>query len=152
MLFVAQRHGDRQKARQIAEEMDIPRRYLNQILATLVQHDLLTATAGPAGGYCLARPPEQITLLEVVEATEGAIKLDHCVLQGGPCSWENACPIHIPWARAQNAMAEELAGTTFASLVEDAIALEAGTFVAPSDTPPHRMPTPRLRRKGVAKK
>ncbi len=152
MLFIAHRHADRQKARQVAEGMDIPRRYLNQILANLVQYEMLTAVAGPTGGYCLARPPEQITLLQVVEATEGPIKLDQCVLQGGPCSWENACPIHIPWARAQNAMADELAATTLADLVKDAIALEEGTYILPPDTPEHRMPTPRMRRKGGATK
>lgn len=143
VLDLARRHDQRRKAREIAGEMDIPHRYLTQILANLVQHGLLTAVAGPSGGYILARPPTDITLLEVVEAAEGPIKLEHCVLRGGPCEWEESCPIHIPWARAQNALAAQLAGTTFADLARDAQELEAGTYELPADTPPHPVATPR---------
>ncbi len=152
VLYLAKHFGDRRKAREIAEEMDIPHRYLTQILASLVQHDLLTAVAGPSGGYCLARPPEEITLLEVVEAAEGAIGLDRCVLQGGPCSWEENCPVHIPWARAQNAMADQLSSTTFADLVDTAADIIAGTHELPTDAPPHKLPTTRRSRGAKQKK
>lgn len=141
VLDLARHNGDRRKAREIASEMDIPHRYLTQILANLVQQGVLTAVAGPTGGYVLARPPEDITLLEVVEAAEGSIGLEQCVLRGGPCSWENSCPVHIPWARAQTALAEQLAATTFADMAEYAAELEAGTHELPADTPPHEVPT-----------
>jgi Rrf2 family protein len=152
VLYLARYYGDRRKSREIAHEMDIPARYLTQILASLVQEDLLTAMAGPSGGYCLARPPAEISLLEVVEAAEGPIGLDQCVLQGGPCSWENSCPVHIPWARAQNAMAEHLASTSFADLVEAASEIDASTQVLPDDAPPHKFPTPRRSRGGKRNK
>jgi Rrf2 family protein len=152
VLYLARYHGDRRKSREIAHEMDIPARYLTQILASLVQQGLLNAMAGPSGGYCLARPPKEISLLEVVEAAEGPIGLDQCVLQGGPCSWENSCPVHIPWARAQNAMAEHLASTSFADLVEAATEIDEGTQVLPEDAPTHKFPTPRRPRGGKRKK
>ena len=152
VLYLARHHEDRRKSREIAQEMDIPARYLTQILASLVQHDLLTAMAGPSGGYCLARPPEEISLLEIVEAAEGPIGLDRCVLQGGPCSWENSCPVHIPWARAQEAMAEQLASTSFADLVAAAAEIDDGTQVLSEDAPPHKFPTPRRPRGGKRKK
>ena len=152
VLYLARHQGDRRKAREIAHEMDIPARYLTQILASLVQHGLLTALAGPSGGYCLARPPEEISLLEIVEAAEGPIGLDQCVLQGGPCSWEDSCPVHIPWARAQNAMAEHLASASFADLVAAATAIDEGTRVLPEDAPSHKFPTPRRPRGAKRKK
>ncbi len=148
MLKIAIHHGDRQKAREIADAMDIPPRYLTQILANLVQEGLLTAVAGPAGGYCLARPADEITLLEVVEAVEGPIGLQQCVLHGGPCTWEESCPVHIPWARAQNAMAAQLDATTFADLASTAAEIEAGTHELPPDAPPHVFPPKRRSRKG----
>jgi Rrf2 family protein len=141
VLDLARNNGDRRKAREIAEEMDIPHRYLTQILANLVQKGLLTAVAGPTGGYLLARPADDITLLEVVEAAEGPIGLEQCVLRGGPCDWEASCPVHIPWARAQNALAEQLAATTFGDMAGYAEELEAGTHELPADTPPHTVPT-----------
>jgi len=152
VLAVAMHLGERRKSREIAKEMGIPPRYLPQILANLVQHELLAAMAGPSGGYCLTRPPEEISLLQVVEAAEGSIKLERCVLHGGPCDWENACPIHIPWARAQAAMVSELGATTMAQLVTNAVELGEGSHELPADAPPHKFPTPRLRRKGSSKK
>jgi len=152
VLYLAKYFGDRRKAREIAEEMDIPHRYLTQILASLVQRDLLTAVAGPSGGYCLARPPAEISLLEVVEAAEGPIGLDQCVLQGGPCSWDNACPVHVPWARAQKAMAEQLSSTTFEDLTDTAAEMLAGTYELPADAPPHKFKTSRRPRGAKRKK
>jgi Rrf2 family protein len=147
VLDLARHHDERRKSREIAREMDIPARYLTQILANLVQHGLLDAVAGPTGGYTLARPPENISLLEVVEAAEGPIKLEQCVLRGGPCNWEDVCPVHIPWARAQNALAAQLAATSFADLVRSAAEIDGGAYVIPADAPAHGMPTPRLRRR-----
>lgn len=152
VLDIAQHRGGRRKAREIATEMGIPHRFLTLILAELVQAGLLDAVAGRAGGYTLARSADEISLLEVVEAAEGPIALDVCVLRGGPCSWEDACPVHIPWARAQNAMAEQLASTSFADLVEIAGEIEVGPHVLPGDTPPHTIPTQRLPRRTKRKK
>lgn len=147
LLDIARQRGERRKAREIAGEMDIPLRFLTQILAEFVQHNLLEAVAGPTGGYVLARPAEDISLLEIVEAAEGPIALDVCVLRGGPCTWEDSCPVHIPWARAQNAMAEQLANTSLADLIGIAGEIDAGTHELPADAPPHKIPTPRLPRR-----
>lgn len=106
----------RRKAREIAELMTIPERYLPQILAPLVRQGVLTAVAGPDGGYELARPPGKITLLEVVETAEGPVSSDHCVLRGGPCDRAHACAMHDPWRRAQSAFSNQLAATTFEDL------------------------------------
>lgn len=152
VLDLATNNGNRRKAREIATDMDIPHRYLTQILANLVQHGILEAVAGPTGGYVLARPPEEISLLEVVEAAEGPIGLEECVLRGGLCSWQDSCPVHIPWARAQNALAEQLAKATFADLAEYSGEIEAGTHELPVDTPPHEIATPRRRREEKGRK
>ncbi len=144
MLHMA-RHGQegRQKAREIAAEMDIPDRYLTQLLAELVREGLLTAVAGPDGGYELARDPDQITLLQVVEVAEGPIRLDRCVLRGGACDWRQACPVHEAWTRAQAALAKELEATTFGDLARIDAAIVSGTYHLPTDAPSHVQDTPR---------
>jgi Rrf2 family protein len=129
-------HG-RRKAREIAATMDIPETYLGQILANLVRESLLVAVAGPDGGYALAREPDKITLLEVVEASEGPIGLDECVLKGGLCDWESVCPLHVAWSRAQAAFVSELRSTTFADLAEIDSAIAAGTYELPLEAPVH---------------
>ena len=143
VLDISNHNGDRRKSREIAEEMDIPVRYLPQILATLVEQGILTAEAGPTGGYILAKPADDITLLNVVEAAEGPIHLDRCVLRGGPCDWDTSCPVHVPWNRAINALTEELASTTFGELTLQCAEIAAGTYKLPADVLPHVIPTPR---------
>ncbi len=123
--------------------MDIPDRYVTQILANLVRHGLLDAVAGPNGGYSLARAPEGVTLLEVVEAAEGQIGLDACVLRGGPCEWDEVCPLHTIWANAQDALKKHLSAATFADLAGLAAEIDAGTFEPSEDAPPHAVKTRR---------
>jgi Rrf2 family protein len=53
----------------------MPERFLLQILRTLVTHGLLTSVRGVYGGYCLARSPEEISLLEIIEAIDGPFAL-----------------------------------------------------------------------------
>jgi Rrf2 family transcriptional regulator, iron-sulfur cluster assembly transcription factor len=144
MLHLA-RHGGagRQKARVVADAMEIPHRYATQILADLVAEGLLVATAGPDGGYELARPSDQISLLDVVEAAEGPIRLQRCVLRGGSCDWSDVCPVHEAWSRAQEGMIRELARTSFGDLERIDAAIAAGTYRSPTDTPLHEEPTPR---------
>lgn len=59
----------------LAESGDMPERFLLQILRTLVTNGLLTSVRGVYGGYCLARSPEEISLLEIVEAIDGPFGL-----------------------------------------------------------------------------
>ena len=137
----------RRKAREIARSMDIPEAYVGQILARLVREDLLVAVAGPDGGYELARRPDEATLREVVEDSDGKIGLDECVLRGGPCDWDAVCPIHVPWSRAQGAFVEQLHAATFADLAAADAAIEAGTYEVPIDTPEHSDSTERRGRR-----
>lgn len=57
--------------RRIAEEQGIPSRFLVQILLQLKGAGLVTSTRGAAGGYRLARPPQSISLSDVIDAIEG---------------------------------------------------------------------------------
>ncbi|MEN8233663.1 MAG: Rrf2 family transcriptional regulator [Actinomycetota bacterium] len=110
------RDGEPRKAREIAAAMDIPTGFLKRILAELVSQGLLTSTAGPNGGYRLIRPPEDITVLDIIEPTERLLSPDKCILRGGPCEWSDVCPIHDLWCLAQKAFADSLDATTLAQL------------------------------------
>jgi Rrf2 family protein len=54
----------------------MPDRFLLQILRNLVAHGLLRSTRGVIGGYTLARPPEEISLLDIIEAVEGPVAFE----------------------------------------------------------------------------
>ncbi len=116
------------KLRQVSAEMGVPRTFVSQILGDLVQAGIATSYFGANGGYRLSRPPEEVTLLEVVEAGEGSLESDTCVLGDEPCRWESVCPLHETWSAATEAMKFELANTTLATLVERDRAISAGTY------------------------
>lgn len=132
-------HAVRRKAREIAEEMGIPRGYVPQILAELVRVGFAASVAGPSGGYVLARPPEEISLLAVVRAADGEPVSRECVLRGGPCRWDDICAVHVPWFEAQQALIQQLDETNFREIVEIDQQLDAGTYRPPGHVaPPER--------------
>ena len=71
VAFMASRKSDKPIAsHKIARRRKIPDRFLLKVLKPLVSHDILVAFKGPSGGYQLARPASQITMLQVIEAAE----------------------------------------------------------------------------------
>jgi Rrf2 family iron-sulfur cluster assembly transcriptional regulator len=140
ILNLARHHSSgRRKAREIAAEMDISRKYLPQVMTDLIRRGIVDSVAGPSGGYSLARPPSEISVRDVIEAAEGPIEAATCALRGGPCDWEEACPLHESWARGQAAILEQLAATSFAELAEIDASIEAGSYRGPSDARHHRV-------------
>lgn len=69
---------------QLAAEGNMPERFLLQILRNLVTHGILRSTRGVDGGYALVRSPDDVSLLEVIEAIEGPMEADDPVGEGLP--------------------------------------------------------------------
>jgi len=116
------------KLRQISLDMGVPRTFVSQILGDLVAANIAVSYFGANGGYRLTRPPSEITVLEVVEAGEGSLDADTCVLGDSPCKWESVCPMHETWTAATAALKAELASTTLATLVERDRLITAGEY------------------------
>ncbi len=102
----------------IAERMAIPPRFLPQVMRDLVVAGLVESGTGRAGGYRLARPASEISLLEVVEAIEGDTRRLTCVLRGGPCGRDGYCAVHSTFAGVQDAVREQLSQVSLASVAE----------------------------------
>jgi Rrf2 family iron-sulfur cluster assembly transcriptional regulator len=102
--------------RRIAEEMDIPVRFLPQVMGDLTSAGLVRAATGRAGGYALARPASDISLLDVIEAVEGDSRRRTCVLRAGPCGLDGHCDVHDAFFGAQDALLGALAAARLASL------------------------------------
>ena len=73
MAELARGSGDPVPIATVAERRDIPVQFLEQLFSTLRRAGLLVSQRGVKGGYRLARPPEQITVLEVVQALDGRL-------------------------------------------------------------------------------
>ncbi len=113
VLYLAQL-GEEQRAAtsQIAQEQQIPPSFLAKIVSQLSVAGLLQTSRGARGGVSLARAPEQISLLEVVEAIDGPILLNECV-GNGACNFGDDCPMKPIWCDAQSELVERLRNTTF---------------------------------------
>ena len=102
--------------RRIADEMDIPVRFLPQVMGDLTAAGLVRAMTGRAGGYALARPGSDVSLLDVIEAVEGDARRRTCVLRGGPCGLDGYCDVHDVFVAAQDAMLRTLGDARLAGL------------------------------------
>ncbi len=101
---------------QIAEEKDIPLSFLAKIIAQLSVAGLLQTMRGARGGVTLARPPQEINLLEVVEAIDGPIMLNECVSDSYECS-QHGCPMRPIWQETQADLVNRLKSSTFDQFV-----------------------------------
>jgi Rrf2 family transcriptional regulator, cysteine metabolism repressor len=109
----------------VAEAERLPLSYLEHLVAKLREADLVTSTRGAHGGYRLARPADEITMDEVVEALEGQIAPMECFYETPEgkvlCSHESDfdhCATKLLWTRVQGGVSKALSGTSLADLVE----------------------------------
>ena len=137
-LCLARAAGDGRyvKIREVAGTMALPASYTPQVLRLLAEAGLAEARAGRDGGYRLIRPPDEVTLLEVVEAAEGTFDLSRCILRGGPCHWEQTCAVHGAWSAGVEAWRDSLRQTMLADLVAADARLEAGQELLDRPFPP----------------
>jgi len=107
---------------QVAEEQRIPPSFLAKTIARLSLAGLIHTSRGARGGVTLARDPEEITLLEVIEAIEGPMALHECLGDGGSCTFDEGCPLRPVWCEVQDEFVKRLKGTNFAQLLEQSTA------------------------------
>ena len=101
----------------IAQRQDISEAYLEQLFASLKRAKLVKSLRGAQGGYQLARPPEEISIGEVLRALEGSTSIADCVGHEG-CGNSCTCPSHPVFAQIQRAIDQVLDGMTLMDMVE----------------------------------
>lgn len=103
---------------QIAREQQIPTTFLAKIVSQLAAVGVVRATRGARGGVALAREPEGISLLEVVETIDGPMALNECVSEPDRCPMSSDCPVRLVWCDAQTELVRRLGQTSFAQLLK----------------------------------
>jgi Rrf2 family protein len=103
--------------REVAQAMEIPEIFLGKVAQQLARAGILEIIQGAKGGFRLLRSPEEVTLLEVVEAVVGEIFLNDCLLKYRSCSRVQSCAVHQVWTKARRQLRETLREATFAQLL-----------------------------------
>lgn len=105
--------------KEIAEKNNISFHFLGKIAQTLTQKGILVSYKGPKGGVRLAKAPEEITVLEVVEAIDGLNLLKKCVLGMPTCGDEQPCALHNTWGKIRAEIYKMLSEKSIAQLIDE---------------------------------
>ena len=120
MLELGLYDGDSLSANDLAIRADVTKAFLHKIVADLVKAGLIVTYKGPTGGIMLAQPPHEISMLDILEAADGPICLNACMLRPHECPRDMNCPAHRFWGRLQSIVIGELKQATLDILIAEA--------------------------------
>jgi Rrf2 family protein len=117
--------GTRKSTSDIRDEMQIPPALSQRIVADLARGNFIQTFPGRDGGIQLARPADQINLLQVIEYIQEPIYVSDCLISNeDTCAFSGVCPVRNRWAKLRKLIRTELESQTFDQLAHDAIEFE----------------------------
>ncbi len=117
MLFLARQEQDQRTATsEIAKKQNIPPSFLAKIISQLSIAGLIHTSRGARGGVSMARPLNEITMLQVVEAIDGPVALNECTANPKICQFGEDCPLHEVWCETQEELVKKLKTSTFSHI------------------------------------
>lgn len=124
MVYLAGRPRDEVTLlRDISSRVDVPAALLAKIFQNLNKTGLVRSYRGAGGGFQLGRPAADISLLEVIEAVDGPISMNRCLVERGSCGRERSCSVHPVWIRMQKKFKSELGRISLQKLANTAVRL-----------------------------
>ena len=104
---------------EVAYVMEIPDHFLAKIAQQLAKARIIEIRQGRQGGYRLLVSPEDLSLLEVVEAVSGEIFINECVIMPETCRKSPICPVHRIWTKVRDTVREMLRQVSIADLLKE---------------------------------
>jgi Rrf2 family protein len=117
-------NGQRVPAAQVAQKAGVPLAFLRKIVVDLARVGLVHSYSGPTGGLVLAQPAASINLVHILEAVEGPICLNTCLVRPKECPRDRICPVHGFLGRLQANLIQQLQEATLDVLVAEKRQLE----------------------------
>lgn len=109
MVYLAGRPRDKvTMLRDISARVDVPQALLAKIFQHLNKTGLVRSYRGAGGGFHLGRPAKDISLLDIIEAVDGPISMNLCIIERGSCGREPFCSVHPVWIAMQQKFKSEL--------------------------------------------
>ena len=103
-------------AAEVAEASGIALPTVSKLLKSLAKAELVHSTRGAHGGYRLARQPQQISAVEVIDALEGPVAITECSASNSHCDYEHHCNVGHAWQRVNIAIRRALDDISLADL------------------------------------
>ena len=124
ILFSLAKRGEKTDAATLSSLVKITPRFSLKILRKLTQSGLVVSYKGACGGYDLARNPREITLKDAIEAIDGPIAINKCILGDYECSRmgkdKDFCPVHCTFCRINDDLVSKLSSVTIKDLIDEA--------------------------------
>ncbi len=118
VIFLAQQQKDSIVLKKdICRTQEVTPAFLTKIFQPLIKAGIVNSQRGVGGGFLLAKDPSEINMLDILEAEEGKLKLNHCLIDTDFCQRDAYCAAHEVWYDAQREMAEVLKRYSIADLV-----------------------------------
>jgi Rrf2 family protein len=113
------RHADANplRANDLAEAVNVPQNYLGKILHELARAGILNSTRGKHGGFELAIPPEELSLLDVVSRFDKLGDSRRCLMGRPECNDKDPCPVHGQWKETAEQISAFFRDTTVADVL-----------------------------------
>ena len=103
----------------VSKRENISVKYLEQLIIPLKKANFIKSVRGPKGGHLLAKPPEEITVGEIVSILEGGINLSSCIADAEVCDRTTRCLTRGVWEEATKAMYDKLNSVTLSKMIND---------------------------------
>lgn len=118
LSYMATHEEDNMSAAYLHKKLSIPYPYLRQVLLSLSHSGFITSTRGRSGGYTLSRDIRNISLADIIDATDGLDSMNKCILGFNKCPFNNECSMHNIWESTRNNIIKVLSETSLADLIE----------------------------------
>ena len=102
---------------EVSKRENISVKYLEQLIIPLKKANFIKSLRGPKGGHMLAKPPEEITVGEIVRILEGEINLSSCIEHPEVCDRTTRCLTRGVWEEATKAMYDKLNSVTLSKMI-----------------------------------
>jgi Rrf2 family protein len=110
--------GTRASRGELARAAECPEQFLSKVLQSLTRAGLVISHRGNTGGFELPGAHRETSILNVVQAIEGPVRLNLCLTSDHACSRQESCPAHGVWAEAQEAMLDVLESVSIGRLAD----------------------------------
>lgn len=108
-------------AEEISKELKVPKEFVSKVLQKLTYYGIVGSKKGKSGGFYLARSPNLIRIIDIIEAIDGLDVFKTCVLGFPGCSNENPCPVHDKWGKLRDEAYKMFSEETLEQLKEKTV-------------------------------
>ena len=117
LAYMAEEHPAVHSAADVAQHTYLGAPTVSKLLKTMARTGLVISQRGSHGGYSLARPADQISAAEIIDALEGPVAITECSTDHSQCELESMCRVSHAWQRINRAIRQALGEVTLAELV-----------------------------------